>query len=71
MKHGQFLTPATLCAKVSSDRPDVDLPVSAHSRGLELVAEAPSGLISACPNSNGSEGCHAGVLTRIRLPDFG
>ena len=40
MKHHQFLTPAALYAKVSSDRQDVDLSVSSQLWVLKDYARA-------------------------------
>ena len=40
MKHTQPLTPAALYARVSSDRQDVDLSVSAQLRALKDYAKA-------------------------------
>ena len=39
-EHPQPLTPAALYARVSSDRQDVDLSVSAHLRALKEYAKA-------------------------------
>ena len=40
MKHAEPLTPAALYARVSSDRQDVDLSVSAQLRALRDYAKA-------------------------------
>ena len=40
MRQVQPLTPAALCAKVSSDRQDVDLSVAAQLRALRDFAKA-------------------------------
>ena len=55
-KHMQPLTPAALYARVSSDRQDVDLSVSAQLRALKDYAKA-----------NGYSHCPRGTWTRPRV----
>ena len=75
-KHLQPLTPAALYARVSSDRQDVDLSVSAQLRALrdyaerngylvarEYVDEAESGRIADRPVKGGGKVDHLDGLT--------
>ena len=59
-KHPQPLTPAALYARVSSDRQDVDLSVSAQLRALKDYARA-----------NGCAPRHAAWDTRLNREKFG